>query len=217
MLNIKGVSRVFSTLLAMVFVAMVVGVVFKFSSLSGPESPPSLNPGASLFQGKLFSKAVAYYYSDEETNVEELMNCIDGADSAVFIYYSPEEQQREEGFYIYPDDLGEKSVHLIEVPADFIVPANRAFSLFMDGEIQGDCFNSTSKQAEQSVDLKDVKKGWVQIVADSGDLSEALKEMEERLEYVWVQSDDNTFKNVKLEDLGAEELKDFYAVWVKLI
>lgn len=216
MLNIKGASRVFSTLLAMVFVALVVGVVFKYSSLSGPESPPSLNPGASLFQGKLAVDNLAYYYADKKKSVADLMKCV-GSGKLGFVYYASGDGLRNEGYYVY-GLVAEGEDTAIGDPENFDIYPGRVFGLVGEVALDNGCVVAVTKFSGMGLTevLSSFGSGWVQVVADTPDLSKAVKPVLNRAAEIWLQDGVDSFRKVEIENIDKEFFTGYYALWLKL-
>lgn len=219
MQNKKGSSRFSAMFLALGFVALLVGVVFKFSPLGRNEGPPSFNPGATLFQGMLGGEVenLSYYYVTKTKTVADIMECTGMGDKAGFVYYAPGDGVRNEGYYVYQIADATRYTE-IENPRDFILMPGKVFGLTMKGKPSEECAVPTTKFSGMRLDavLGTFGSGWVPVVADSPNLSDVVGPLKNRIFELWVQDGVNSFRKVEMENLEKDFFTGYYAIWLKL-
>lgn len=210
MYNKKGSVRFSTMFLALAFVALVVGAVFEFSPLSRGEMPPSLNPGATLFQGKLtVADNLSYYFVKEKTDVASLIKCLGVGEKAGFVSYN-------DGYHVY--QLADKDSTVIVDPGSFDIFPGKVFGLVVDGTVNSECALATTEVSGIGLDkvLNYFTSEWEQVVAGSSSLSEVVAPIKDRVVEMWVQNGVDSFRKIDLQNIDNESFSGFYAIWLKM-
>ncbi len=219
MLNTKGAVRFSIMFLALAFVAIVVGVVFRLSSLSSADGPPSFHPGASLFKGSLVADKLAYYYVGKEISVDDLLKCIGPAAKTGFVYYSSGDGLRNEGYYTYNIADNDNQATVISDPFTFYLYPFRLFGLVANGKVDAKCAAPVTQVSKHGLDsvLRNFATGWVQVVGVTDKLVDSIRPYRSRISEAWVQDGVNSFDKINIDDLENEEFPgDYYGLWLKL-
>ncbi|MFC1647531.1 hypothetical protein ACFL10_00880 [Patescibacteria group bacterium] len=224
--------------LAIVFVGGIAGTWYYFQNLSsGIEAPPSLQMGASKFQGQSIGDqlgalvydaddvaapganwaklpaGVNHVYAEVDVTpkdvADNLLKPVDGL--RIFLAdYDGE-------FYLYPT----KGPYLAEDITDgdaYTIPAGKAFSILASEpfEIDSNVLKDSSTSASQShvSDFAGEAAGWYMLALRSADDITALQDQVQVFS-VWPQVAQNEF--ARMEDLSAPDLSAGYSLaWFRL-
>lgn len=169
------------------------------------------------------SSGTHFYYLTNKTDLDELIGYIHPTDGnrLLFAFYSPGEETPglEKGFHVYPAG-GTENV-TIEDTAEFDILPYRTFVLhateetkFCDAE---DLIKLETQASDKIKLLKNNEKGWIQIpaFATSESTLSALGDDIDRVESIWLQDNENSFKkDATLDDL--ELVQGYYVMWIYL-
>lgn len=154
-------------------------------------------------------EGVNYVYVDKQTEIEDIVECIDPVAERILIaQYKPEDKT----FYTFPKGPAFKekteefaSVHQKLNPTEgFIVISRR--------EAKAYCLKEPKLKAENNADEPDYG-GWNLVASNDDKVKDLVKDFEERVKVAWVMEDDDSFK--KAPDFETE-LKDYYLVWLNM-